>query len=43
MLVCSASEEQTALVEMADVVVDGPDGVLDLLRTLTADIRAARA
>jgi trehalose 6-phosphate phosphatase len=43
MLVCSASEEQTALAEMADVVVDGPEGVLDLLRRLTADIRSARA
>ena len=26
LLVCSASEEQSALVELADVVVDGPDG-----------------
>ena len=33
--VCSASEEQPALVELADVVVDGPDGVVDLLRRLT--------
>ncbi|MDQ6687923.1 MAG: trehalose-phosphatase [Actinomycetota bacterium] len=40
--VCSASDEVTALVEMADVVVDGPDGVLTLLRRLTTDIRAAR-
>ncbi|MDQ6934196.1 MAG: trehalose-phosphatase [Actinomycetota bacterium] len=40
--VCSASDEVTALVEMADVVVDGPDGVLTLLRQLTTDIRAAR-
>ncbi len=43
LLVCSASEEQNALAELADVVVPGPDGVLDLLRELTADIRAARA
>ncbi len=43
LLVCSASEEENALAEMADVVVAGPDGVLDLLRRLTADIRAARA
>ena len=42
LLVCSASEEQNALAELADVVVAGPDGVLDLLRELTADIRAAR-
>jgi trehalose 6-phosphate phosphatase len=40
LLVCSASEEQSALVELADVVVDGPDGVLDLLRRLTADADA---
>ncbi|NYG54836.1 trehalose-phosphatase [Nocardioides perillae] len=42
LLVCSASEEQVALVERADVVVDGPDGVLELLRRLTADAAAAR-
>jgi len=39
LLVCSASDEQSALVELADVVVDGPDGVLDLLRRLTDDAR----
>jgi trehalose 6-phosphate phosphatase len=43
LLVCSASDEQTALAEMADVVVPGPEGVLDLLRELTEDIRGARA
>lgn len=32
--VASASDEQSALVELADVVVPGPEGVLDLLRTL---------
>lgn len=42
LLVCSASEEENALLELADVVVAGPDGVLDLLRRLTADARAAR-
>jgi trehalose 6-phosphate phosphatase len=31
LLVCSGSEEQEALAELADVVVDGPGGVLDLL------------
>lgn len=35
--VCSASEEESALLDQADAVVDGPDGVLDLLRALTAD------
>ena len=42
-LVCSGSGEQSALADLADVVVDGPAGVLQLLRELTADIRAARA
>jgi trehalose 6-phosphate phosphatase len=40
LLVCSASVEQSALVALSDVVVHGPDGVLDLLRRLTADARA---
>ena len=35
LLVCSGSEEQGALAELADVVVDGPGGVLELLRELT--------
>ncbi len=43
LLVCSASDEQNALADMADVVVAGPDGVLDLLRELTADIKHSRA
>jgi len=43
LLVCSASAEQSALLELADVVVDGPDGVLDLLRQLTADAASLRA
>jgi trehalose 6-phosphate phosphatase len=37
LLVCSGSDEQSALAELADVVVDGPEGVLGLLRRLTAD------
>ena len=40
LLVCSGSDEQRALAELADVVVDGPDGVLALLRQLTADAKA---
>jgi trehalose 6-phosphate phosphatase len=40
LLVCSASQEESALIELADVVVPGPEGVLDLLRRLTADARA---
>ena len=43
LLVCSGSEEQNALTELADVVVDGPGGVLELLRGLTDDIRSVRA
>ena len=41
--VCSASDEESALMALADVVVRGPEGVLDLLRQLTADARSARA
>ncbi len=35
--VCSASEEEGALLEHADVVVHGPDGVLDMLRRVAAE------
>jgi trehalose 6-phosphate phosphatase len=38
LLVCSGSEEQRALVELADIVVDGPDGVMELLERLAADV-----
>ena len=40
-LVCSASEEESALVERSDVVVKGPDGVLEMLRTLTEQARSS--
>lgn len=43
LLVCSASSEQSALVPLSDVVVHGPDGVMDLLRQLTQDAAALRA
>jgi trehalose 6-phosphate phosphatase len=43
LLVCSASDEQAALVARADVLVPGPDGVLDLLRRFTEDAAALRA
>ncbi len=39
LLVCSASGEQSALAERADVLVPGPDGVLALLRRLATDSR----
>ena len=37
LLVCSASDEESALLERSDVVVKGPGGVLELLRRLTQD------
>jgi trehalose 6-phosphate phosphatase len=43
LLVCAASEEESALVEHADVVVKGPEGVLDLLRRFTDEARDLRA
>lgn len=39
LVVCSASEEQPTLAEMADVVVEGPAGTVDLLRALVRDAR----
>ncbi len=41
LLVCSASDEVSALAERADVLVDGPEGVLELLRRLTEDARSS--
>ena len=41
LLVCSASDEESALIPLSDVVVQGPEGVLDLLRQLTADARSS--
>lgn len=38
LLVCSGSDEVTELRERADVVVDGPEGVVGLLRALAARI-----
>jgi trehalose 6-phosphate phosphatase len=43
LLVCSASAEENPLLARADVVVQGPGGVLDLLRQLTADARSVPA
>ncbi|GGF53293.1 trehalose 6-phosphate phosphatase [Marmoricola endophyticus] len=37
LLVCAGSPEERALVDLADVVVDGPDGVQEFLRRLAAD------
>ena len=38
LLVCSGSTEVTELAERADVVVDGPEGVVALLRSLAAHL-----
>lgn len=40
LLVYSASAEQVALAELADVVVDGPDGVMELLADFARDAAA---
>jgi trehalose 6-phosphate phosphatase len=39
LLVCSGSTEVTALADRADLVVDGPDGVVALLSALAARLR----
>lgn len=41
-LVCSGSVEETALADVADLVVPGPDGVMALLRQLSADAARER-
>jgi trehalose 6-phosphate phosphatase len=38
LLVCSGSEEQAALIELADVVVNGPPGVVTFLEGLVQDV-----
>ncbi|MEO9322995.1 trehalose-phosphatase [Nocardioides sp. C4-1] len=43
LLVCSSSDEESALVDLADVVVAGPDGVLQLLAQLADDAASIRA
>ncbi|HEX2892705.1 MAG TPA: trehalose-phosphatase [Marmoricola sp.] len=42
LLVCSGSDEESTLRDLADLVVPGPDGVMAFLRGLTADLAAAR-
>ena len=39
LLVCSGSEEQEALVEISDIVVPGPEGVMALLASYARDAR----
>jgi trehalose 6-phosphate phosphatase len=43
LLVCSASDEESALVARSDLLVHGPEGVLELLSQLTEDATALRA
>ncbi len=43
LLACAASEEESSLEALSDVVVKGPEGVLQLLRQLAADAEALRA
>ena len=43
LLVCSGSDEVPEIAERADIVVDGPDGVVELVRELTAAIRSRSA
>jgi trehalose 6-phosphate phosphatase len=43
LLVCSASSEESALVPLSDVLVHGPEGVLELLSQLTTDAADLRA
>ena len=43
LLVCSSSDEEEALAELADLVVPGPDGVVDLLRRFTAAATTTRS
>ncbi|WP_416976060.1 trehalose-phosphatase, partial [Streptomyces sp. 4F14] len=38
LLVCSGSEEVTELSQRADVVVDGPEGVVRLLRAIAGQV-----
>lgn len=42
LLVASGSDEQQVLLDRADIVVDGPDGVMELLRSLVRDVAAVR-
>lgn len=41
LLVCSMSDEQSALLPLSDVAVHGPDGVLDLMRRIAKDAASA--
>jgi trehalose 6-phosphate phosphatase len=42
LLVCSASDEESTLLSMSDLVVNGPDGVLAFLTQFAAEVAATR-
>jgi trehalose 6-phosphate phosphatase len=42
LLVCSGSKEVTELAARADLVVDGPEGVLDMLMSLVSLLESGR-
>ena len=42
LLVCSASDEESALLSMADLVVGGPDGVLTFLTEFAKEVASTR-
>jgi trehalose 6-phosphate phosphatase len=42
LLVCSGSVEEQTLADIADVVVPGPDGVMELLRQMSVDAARER-
>jgi trehalose 6-phosphate phosphatase len=42
LLVCSASDEESTLLAMSDLVVTGPEGVLDFLAQFSKDVASAR-
>jgi trehalose 6-phosphate phosphatase len=42
LLVCSASDEESTLLAMSDLVVNGPEGVLEFLAQFSKDVAATR-
>jgi len=41
--VCSSSHEEEVLVNLADVLVDGPEGLVELLASYAQDAAARRS
>ena len=42
LLMCSASDEESTLLAMADLIVNGPEGVLDFLAQFSKDVDSTR-